>query len=297
MAEVMRARVTRAELARLVAIAREAARVEILPRFRSLAPDEVQSKSGPYDLVTIADERAERLVTARLLEMWPEALVIGEEAAARRPELRLEVASAALAVTVDPIDGTANYVAGVPLFGVMMAVLSYGEVLASVILDPMTMEAGVALRGEGAWIDRDGVELRRLRMAAAAPLQRMTGKAVWRHLPSRDPAQADRTFRSVAAMWDFRCAAHEYLLTADGRAHFLLYTLSLPWDHLPGWLLLHEAGAYGARFDGRPYDPRDARGGLMYASDRASWEMFAEALVIGPECNDLASKSIEAHVR
>lgn len=272
--------VTRAELARIVSIAREAAREVVMPHFRRLGPGDVQSKASALDLVTIADERAEQHITARLLEMWPDALMVGEEACARRADLRKALTDAPLAITIDPIDGTANYAAGVPLFGVMIAVASYGVPLASVILDPLSMEAGVALRGEGAWIDRAGEKLRDLRMAAAAPLSALTGKAAWRNLPTRDTQQADRTLRSVAALWDFRCAAHEYLLTAEGRGHFLLYTRSLPWDHLPGWLMLHEAGAYGARFDGQPYDPGQPGQGLLYAPDRATWSLLHEALAL-----------------
>lgn len=272
--------IMRAELSRVLHIMREAARVEIMPRFRALAPSDVRAKCSDLDLVTVADERAESFLTAALRDIWPEALIVGEEASSRDPSLIAALKSAPLAVTIDPIDGTANYAAGVPLFGVMVAIVSYGVPVGSVILDPMTGEAAMALRGEGAWIDRGGAMIRSLRVAAPTSLRRMTGKAAWRNLPTKDQVQTDRTLRSVAAMWDFRCAAHEYLLMAEGRGHFLLYTRSLPWDHLPGWLLLSEAGAYGARFDGAYYDPLDAFAGLLYTPDEASWRLLSNALAI-----------------
>ncbi|CAI9120185.1 inositol monophosphatase family protein [Brytella acorum] len=272
--------VTSAELAHLVAIAREAARDVILPRFRRLGAGDVQTKTSCLDLVTIADEEAERLIAGRLRDLWPEAVIVGEEACSQGSAVRGALSSAPLAVAIDPIDGTSNFAAGVPLFAVMMAVVSYGQPIASVILDPISGEAAVALRGGGAWMDRDGEKLRDLRVCGAAPIERLTGKAAWRNMRSLDPEHAVSTLRRVAALWDFRCAAHEYLLTADGRGHFQLYTRSLPWDHLPGWLILHEAGGYGARLDGRPYDLASPEGGLLYAPDRATWHVLAEALAL-----------------
>ncbi|AOX17568.1 inositol monophosphatase family protein [Kozakia baliensis] len=272
--------VTRNELDRVVAIARDAARHIIMPRFRNLSDGDVRNKGNVLDLVTIADEMAERHIVAQLRDVWPDALMVGEESCALEPELRLALPSARLAITIDPIDGTANYAAGLPLFGVMIAVASYGVPLASVILDPISMDAALALRGQGAWTDRDGKVLRRLHMAAPTGLHQMTGKAAWRNLPTRNREKADTTFREMASLWDFRCAAHEYLLTAEGAGHFLLYTRSLPWDHLPGWLLLHEAGGYGARLDGLPYDLKRPNQGLLYAPDQRTWNLIHQALAL-----------------
>ena len=77
----------------------------------------VREKTGPLDLVTDADEAAERVMTAGLHRRFPGCVVVGEEAAPADPAQLRALAGAELAFVVDPIDGTANFAAGLPLFG------------------------------------------------------------------------------------------------------------------------------------------------------------------------------------
>jgi fructose-1,6-bisphosphatase/inositol monophosphatase family enzyme len=142
-----------AELRTVASLLRDAARVEILPRFRNLAEGAVKMKTGPLDLVTEADEAAELLITEGLRREFPGCVVIGEEAASARPELLKDLAGAELAFVVDPVDGTANFAAGLALFGVMAAVFRRGEIVGAVIHDPIGDDSALALRGEGAWIE------------------------------------------------------------------------------------------------------------------------------------------------
>ena len=125
------------DIAAIANILQEAAALEIMPRFRNLGAGDVRMKTEAIDLVTEADEAAERLIKARLAEVAPEVLFIGEESAAADPALLAHLAGAELAVVVDPIDGTFNYAAGMPLFGVMAAVVAGGETIAGNIYDPM----------------------------------------------------------------------------------------------------------------------------------------------------------------
>jgi fructose-1,6-bisphosphatase/inositol monophosphatase family enzyme len=76
----------------------------------------------------------------------------------------------------------------------------------------------------------------------------------------------------------YRCAAHEYRMTAAGHSHFLVYAKLMPWDHAAGWLLHREAGGYSARFDGSAYRPTAHEGGIICAPDRDSWQAIHEAL-------------------
>src|SRR5690606_12707485 len=102
------------------------AKQEILPRFRRLDKGMVRQKSEAIDLVTEADEEAERHIRAEVGRLMPEALFVGEESVAKQPGLLDALDDAALAVVVDPVDGTANFAAGLPLFAVMAAVVSKG---------------------------------------------------------------------------------------------------------------------------------------------------------------------------
>ncbi|MBW8269448.1 inositol monophosphatase family protein [Caldovatus aquaticus] len=264
----------------VAALLRAAARAEILPRFRRLAPEAVRAKSGPLDLVTDADEAAERRIEAGLAARFPGCLVVGEEAAAADPGVLARLRDADLAFVVDPVDGTANFAAGLPLFGCMAAAILRGEVVAGWIHDPMGDDTALALRGEGAWVeDAEGRRVGDLRVAAPVPVGRMVGAVSWAYLPAPLRARVAANLPRLAAAVQFRCAAHDYRLAAGGHIHAFLYHRLLPWDHAAGWLLHREAGGYAARFDGSPYSPLEHTGGLIGAPDRASWEALRAALL------------------
>jgi len=270
--------VNRAELAELVQLVRAVARAEIMPHFRRLAPGEVQAKTGPLDLVTVADEAAEARLAAGLRARFPGCVVVGEEAASRDEGLLGAVEDAELCFILDPIDGTANFVAGLPLFGTMVAVVRRGSVVAAVIHDPVGDDTAWAIAGEGAWIEPASGEAVRLRVAAPAPVAEMSGSASWRFMPEPQKSAFCARLPRVAVASDYRCAAHQYRMVAAGHCHFVVFSRLLPWDHAPGVLLHAEAGGYSARLDGSPYRPATLDGGLICAPDRESWEGLREAL-------------------
>jgi fructose-1,6-bisphosphatase/inositol monophosphatase family enzyme len=267
-------RISRALVSEIAALLRDAARAEIMPRFRRLAPDAVRAKTGPLDLVTEADEAAERVIAAGLAKLLPGCAVVGEEASSADARLMEALATAEAAFVVDPVDGTANFAAGVPLFGCMAALFLKGEVVAAWIHDPLGDDTAIGLRGEGAWVeDAEGRSHGALRVAAPVPLGRMVGAVSWGWMPEPLRSQVPARLPKLAASINYRCAAHEYRLVAGGHAHLLLYNKLMPWDHAPGVLLHAEAGGFSARFDGRPYDAaRHRSGGLICAPDRAGWE-------------------------
>lgn len=260
-------------------ILRDAARVEIMPRFRNLAEGAVKVKTGPLDLVTEADEAAESQITAALHARFPGCVVVGEEAASADPSILSGLMGADLAFVVDPVDGTANFAAGLALFGVMAAVFRKGEIVGAVIHDPVGDDSAMALRGEGAWIETPDGKRRDLRVAAPVPVGEMSGNVSWRFMPEVDRYKVCARLPRVAAAWDYRCSAHVYRMTAAGHGHYLFYYRLYPWDHAPGWLLHREAGGYSARFDGREYDPADIYSGLICAPDRDGWEAVRAALL------------------
>ncbi len=270
---------TMAGLDALAGILRDAAAAEIMPRFRRLAAADIREKAGPLDLVTEADEAAERRITAALRAAFPGCVVVGEEATAADPALLNALGAADLAFVVDPVDGTANFAWGMPLFGCMAAAIVRGEVAGAVIHDPVIGTDAMALRGEGAWTTEPDGSRAALKVAAPAPLDEMTGCASWRFLPEPLRSTAGSNMHRVAASYGYRCAAHEYRIAAAGHCHFLLYGKLMPWDHAPGWLLHREAGGYAALFDGTPYRPTITSGGLICAPDRASWQALKDGLL------------------
>lgn len=255
-----------------------AAAAEIMPRFRRLGDGDIRRKTSAADLVTDADEQAERMIAAELGERYPGALVLGEEACSAEPALLDGLAGAELAFVIDPVDGTYNFASGVPLFGVMLAVVRNGETVAGIIHDPIGGDWVIGQRGAGARIRAaDGAE-RTIRVADPVPVSQMTGSLSWQFLPQPQRAIMARNQSKCLSHVGYRCAAHEYRLIASGFAHFALYNKLMPWDHLAGALIHQEAGGHAARFDGSPYLPGHLDGGILVAPNRESWTALREAL-------------------
>ncbi len=270
------------DLTALAATLRDAARIDILPRFRRMSPGDVREKSGPLDLVTDADEAAEARISAALEKMFPGVLVVGEEEAAADFTLIGRLAAAPFAITLDPIDGTANFVAGLPLFGVMAAVVEHGVTTAAVILDPIVDNYSAALVDAGATEHAADGSVARLHVADPVPLGRMSGMVSWRFMPAGVRDRVLRGLPRLAQVWDHRCAAHEYRALCAGHSNFVVFNRLMPWDHLPGVLLHAEAGGHAAKFDGSPYCAGQTEGGLICTADLHSWRRLHGALLAGP---------------
>jgi fructose-1,6-bisphosphatase/inositol monophosphatase family enzyme len=268
---------------RIGEILSQAAVTEIMPRFQRLAADQVRQKSSSFDLVTEADEAAERVISDQLRAAFPGCIIVGEEATAKDPALLEGIADAELAFIVDPIDGTRNFVSGLPLFGVMLAATVKGEVVLSAIHEPVREDTAFALRGEGAWIETKDGRTVDLRVADSTPLSEMEAMVSTSYLAEPLRSVVNGNLSRIGLASNLRCAAHEYRLAAAGHCHLLFYNKLMPWDHAPGWLLHREAGGYGAHFDGSDYRPAHFSGGLICAPDRESWQLARDALLGNPE--------------
>ena len=249
-----------------------------MPRFRRLESADVRSKASLTDVVTEADEAAERAISKALQQQFPDARIIGEEAAYMQPALLDTLRGDQLTILIDPVDGTRNFAAGLGLFGVMVAFVLRGRVLASVICDPLLRDFAFAARGQAAGLRDSSGNVRRLRVATTRPMLELEGCGSWLNLREPDRSRTARNLSRFAAHAAFRCAAHEYRLIASGQYDFALYHTLAPWDHAPGVILHEEAGGYCAHLDGAPYDPTRTTGGLLCATDRASWHEVRDLL-------------------
>ena len=262
------------DILKLANILRDASRAEALPRFRRLDDSMVHTKTEAIDLVTEADIATEEVIKAQLAQWMPDALFVGEESVAADPALLGRLADADFAIVVDPIDGTANYAAGLPLFACMAAVVSRGETIAGIIYDPMGDDWMMAEKGGGAWLRRPNGEAVRMHVADPLPLAEMVGMASVAYMPKAVRPQVLQNTDKVRMVSNFRCAGHEYRTFVSGHAQFMSYNKLMPWDHLPGVLLTQEAGGYAALLNGEPYLPHHVEGGLLVAIDRAHWDVL-----------------------
>jgi fructose-1,6-bisphosphatase/inositol monophosphatase family enzyme len=267
------------DITKLADLLRLAAKTEILPRFRRLGGDDVRAKSEPSDLVTEADEAAERMIRRELEAFAPGALFVGEESVAADPALLGKLADADLAVVVDPVDGTFNFASGIPAFGVMASVVWRGETVAGIIYDPMGDDWVMAERGAGAFLRRHDGEAIRLSVAERKPLEHMIGMASPGYFFGDERERILANLAKVRFFANYRCSAHEYRTFASGHVQFILYNKLMPWDHLAGTLISTEAGAHIARLDGSPYLPHHVDGGLLAATDKESWQILRDEII------------------
>lgn len=263
------------EIDRVSAVIEEIAATEVLPRFQALAAHEVQEKAAG-ELVTVVDVAVENALDARLRDLLPGSLVVGEEAVHEDASLMRQLAADSPVWIIDPIDGTRNFAHGRPTFAIMVALVQHGESEAAWILEPVSGRFGVAERGSGAWMGG-----RRLRVATPDIPARMTGTLHASSYAPRELARrVDKRRNRVSAVKSLRCAGAEYLRLAAGEIHFSLFTRLMPWDHVPGTLLHSEAGGINLCFDGTPYTAARYRDlGLLMAPDRGSWRALREALL------------------
>jgi len=252
----------------------EVAAQEILPRFKALRDHEVYEKQSG-ELVTVADVATEKALTRHLSALLPGSLVVGEEAVADDPTLLECLEQAAPVWLIDPIDGTANFAAGKPVFAVMVALVREGETLSAWIHDPVADRMLSAERGGGAWLAG-----RRLLAAAAAAPAAMRGTLHASAYARPEIARLVQARRDrVGAIRSLRCAGHEYLRLAEGHMHFSLFTRLMPWDHAPGSLIHEEAGGVARTLDGARYRATSYRArGLLLAPDESSWQSLHDTL-------------------
>jgi fructose-1,6-bisphosphatase/inositol monophosphatase family enzyme len=260
----------------LLSAVREAARVRILPRFRALDASEIAIKSGPADLVTLADTEAEEDIKARVGALWPEALVLGEETAAADRRARAAMGVAEICVVVDPVDGTWNFAKGLAMFGVLLAVLRRGVPVWGLLYDPVMDDWIEAAPGGPAWFVAASGRRKTLRCSAESRPGRLTGYLPLGlyHRQARGRIAAE--FPDFQRITSLRCSAHEYRMVAQGHAEFCLSgPTPHPWDHAAGVLAVEAAGGVARFLDGRPYTAARAKGVLLSAGSQAAWDALA----------------------
>ncbi|MDQ4143786.1 MAG: inositol monophosphatase [Actinomycetota bacterium] len=214
-----------------VAVATEAGAL-LLDRFRSDVGG-VDTKSTPTDVVTEADRTSEDLVLNRLASTRPGDGVISEESEGRESE-------SGLTWIVDPLDGTVNYLFGIPVWGVSIAVQDEQGPLAGVVIDPTRDEVFSTLRGGGSKLNG-----RPIRVTDADDLATSLVGTGFSYDSNTREMQAKRLVRVLPRVRDLRragSAAIDLAWLACGRLDGFFEAPMKVWDRAAGELLVSEAG-------------------------------------------------------
>jgi myo-inositol-1(or 4)-monophosphatase len=228
-------------LALAVETAREAAR--LVADGREAAGDRVAVKSSSVDVVTAVDTASEQLIVGRLLAARPDDAVLGEEGGGQG-----STAGGGNGVrwVVDPIDGTVNFLYGVPAYAVSIAAEVDGVVRAGAVLNAATGELFTATTGGGAWLTSPArPEPVRLSGSRPPSLEQTLVGTGFGYQAEQRRAQGAVVAALLPQVRDIRrmgSAALDLCSAAAGRLD-AYYELHLnPWDHAAGALVAAEAG-------------------------------------------------------
>jgi myo-inositol-1(or 4)-monophosphatase len=209
------------------------------------------SAKGPADFVSRADIMAERVLRSELARTRPDYGFLGEEGGETKGDGRNRWIA-------DPLDGTTNFLHGVPHFAISLALEREGEVIAGVIYQPISDELFWTEKGNGAFVDTPNARSRRLRVSGRQELNTaLIGTGIPMMGRGDHPAyvkKLEAVMGKTAGVRRWGAAALDLAFVAAGRYDaFFEYGLA-PWDVAAGVLMVREAGGLISDVSGQPYE-------------------------------------------
>ncbi|HEX4830465.1 MAG TPA: inositol monophosphatase family protein [Trebonia sp.] len=233
-----------------VTVAREAGEL-LLPGAQRV--EVAATKSSPTDVVTEMDRRSEELIAQRLLAARPGDVILGEEGGASGDGT---VPAGAIRWVVDPLDGTVNYLYGLPDWAVSIAAEAEGEIVAGVVHAPRRGETYTATAGGGAYVaGGPGTAPVRLATRPGPPLARALVGTGFGYLAARRKVQGEVAAALLPRVRDIRrsgSASVDLCSVAAGRLDAYYERGLNYWDYAAGALVAAEAGAVVAGLSGPP---------------------------------------------
>ena len=257
-------------------VLKQASEAIILPRYKRLSETEISTKTSATDFVTVADKEAEENIIPKLLKMLPGSRCIGEESFA---EGRCDITALDTDYiwTVDPIDGTRNFVAGSEHFCCMVSLIKRDQPLRSWIYRPLIGDAVVAAKNEGVrhYLPTGNILVCKPRhREKELPLLQGTLNAMGFDLSIRE--QVRNKLRNLNGRFHLGSAGIDAFYIALGQSDYLMHSKLTPWDSVPVELTCRELG-YNVQLapDGTPFHWR-AKGGLLAASTKEKWKEIVD---------------------
>ncbi len=207
----------------------------ILPFYKNLREDEIETKTTSDDFVTTADRQVEIFLTNALIKLIKHSSVIGEEASLIDSDYS-SILKNEFVWTIDPIDGTKNYIGGNEAFCSMIALLHFGKVIASWIFIPTSAICYFA--------DKYGVQVRypdslyhpvetRKSHIKHIRVYDLSFSASLKYLNSELKEKVKKKLNFIKKRVFIGSAGIEATLLANGKIDFIFYSATSPWDHAP----------------------------------------------------------------
>lgn len=233
---------------------------DLVANGRAAGRFEVATKSSPTDVVTEWDSASERFIASFIAEHRPDDGMIGEEGTSSLGTS--SSGTSGVSWLVDPIDGTTNFLYGLPGWAVSVAAIdtSSGGTLAGAVHVPSQRETFVAARGHGSWLGGRRLDVRSRAERSAPTLSTALVATGFGYDPERRRRQGRRTAWLLPRVRDVRrfgAAAVELCHVAAGRVDAYVEDGLGAWDIAAGALIATEAGATASDFTGGPVRPAE----------------------------------------
>jgi fructose-1,6-bisphosphatase/inositol monophosphatase family enzyme len=220
----------------------------IIPKYKKLTKDEINIKNNA-DLVTSVDITVENRLKKILLDLLPNSLFVGEELYFKKPKIVEYYTKKNFCWTVDPIDGTTNFVKGREKFAIMIALTFKEKIIQSWIYKPLTEELSYAKLGEGAFINDLKVFNKN-----EININNSSGSISSKYWEENYDNKINNIRSHFKNTDSYKCIGFEYVDIAKGKRNFTILSKLSPWDHIPGILLVKESGGYIKHFDESSYN-------------------------------------------
>ena len=204
-------------------------------------------EKGPGDLVTDADVESEKNIIATIRNAFPDHGILAEESRNEKDPGK------AFTWIIDPLDGTTNFAHQIPFFSISIAFSASGEMLAGVVLHPVSGELFTAVKNEGAQLNGHSIGVSRCSSLSGALL--VTGFPYdAKHTPRPYMARYEKMLVAAQGVRRLGSAALDLCYVACGRFEGFWEEHLHPWDTAAGFLIAKEAGARVTDFSDGPYD-------------------------------------------
>ncbi|MFK5895123.1 MAG: inositol monophosphatase [Pseudomonadota bacterium] len=233
------------------------AKQELLPRFKNCQVNFKEDGS----FITEADISMQNRLQNELLEQWPEYDFFAEEMSIADMKEFFEKNSQGF-WCLDPIDGTSNFAAGLPIFSVSLALIKNSKIELGIVYDPIRDECFSAISGKGAWLNGKKLNVSQnqfpLKKSIALVDLKRLNPDLRQRLVLEPPYHSQRSLGSVALDWCW---------LASERVHVYVHGKMMLWDYAAGLLIAEEAGCLCLGLDGLPVyqlglDARQAMGAV-----------------------------------
>ena len=220
----------------------------ILPKYNNLNQDEIKIKNE-NEIFTCVDVLVEEELCKILCKLLPGSLFVGEEKFSKFPKIINNYKENKYCWTVDPLDGTKNFVKGKEKFAVMIALTFGNKILQSWIYKPLSNEIYYAIKNQGTFFHGKKITTNRKNS-----IKDSIGSISTKYWDKKNLLKMQTIKLNFLEIKSYGCIGLEYVDIVNNKRDFAILSKLSPWDHISGIFLLREAGGFDCYFDKGSYN-------------------------------------------